>query len=396
MACELTSLACRRIEELRSDLINLRRALHREPELAFQEHATARRLGDHIVGLGLSPSRPYGNTGFYVDAGASKGPLVALRAEMDALPIHENTDLEFRSTVEGRMHACGHDVHMAIAMGVTAAFAKLGEDAPGRLRVIYQPAEEILEGALAMIRDGILSDPPRAILGFHNSPDLEAGKIGYCPGVSFASCDDFDVVIRGAASHAGRPEAGADAIVAGGQFITQAQAFVSRQVSPLAATVISITQANGGRARNIICDELILSGSIRSLSPADARTAREAMANLCEGLSKSTNCRFEFSADQRVPPLERDPIVLEVAVDGARAALGADMVLQLQRPTMGSEDFSHFSSRIPAAHLRVGSNTGPKQKPLHSDAYVCSEEAIEAGAKAMSGAILALLEKYRT
>src|SRR5882672_10367547 len=251
-------------ERLTPQLVELRKKLHQHPELAFEEHETAKAVTGFLSKLGIKFRTGIGKTGVVaVIDGAKPGRTVGIRADMDALPILEQTGLSFASKVPGKMHACGHDVHTVIALGVAAALIEMKGELAGRVKLIFQPAEETLSGAQAMIADGVLDDPKMdVILGYHNWPQVKAGTVGYHPGAVTASADSFDLTLKGRAGHGAHPHLAIDALAAGAYFVTQLQSIVSREVAPLSAAVITIGEFHSGTARNVIAPTAVLKGSV--------------------------------------------------------------------------------------------------------------------------------------
>src|SRR5437762_20164 len=240
-----------KIADARTDeLVALRRQLHQHPELAFEEHETAKAVTAFLGRLGIKFRTGVGKTGVVaVIEGAKPGPTVGIRADMDALPIHEQTGLPFASKVAGKMHACGHDVHTVIALGVAAALTEMKDALRGRIKFIFQPAEETLSGAQAMIADGVLDEPKMdVVLGYHNWPAVEAGKVGYNADVVMASADAFDITLKGREGHGAHPHMGIDALAAAAHLVSQLQTLVSREGKPISPAVLRSEERRVGKA----------------------------------------------------------------------------------------------------------------------------------------------------
>jgi amidohydrolase len=386
-------------DTLTDELVALRRTIHAHPELAFEEHETARLVAERLTRAGLTVRTGVGKTGVIgLLEGGKRGPTVAIRADMDALPIHEETGLAFASTRAGKSHACGHDVHTVIGLGVAATLAQLRADLPadfpGRVKFLFQPAEETLQGARAMIADGALADPkPDVILGYHNWPQLPAGTVGFHPDVVMASSDAFDVTLRGSAGHGAHPHLAIDAIAGAAQFVTQVQTIVSREIAPSSAAVVSIGQIAGGTARNVIAASVELKGGVRTVEPGIAEKIEAAMRRMLDGIK--TGMRLDYALDWKrlAPVLRNDPAVLARYVAVARDTLGADKVVEMPAPSMGSEDFACLAELIPAAHLRIGSKIDGLDTAIHRANYDCNDRAITTGVRVVARAVVDLLER---
>ena len=377
---------------LTPELVALRKQLHQHPELAFEEHETAKAVVDFLTKLKIPCRTGVGRTGVVaVLRGAKPGRTVGIRADMDALPIHEQTGLAFASRQAGKMHACGHDVHTVIALGVAAALADVKNELNGAIKFIFQPAEETLSGAQAMIADGALDDPKLdLILGYHNWPAVAAGKVGYNAGAVMSSADAFDITLKGRDGHGAHPHLAIDALAAAAHLVSQLQTIVSREVKPNWPAVLTIGEFHAGRARNIIAGAAELKGIVRTMEPGLSEKIEAAVRRMLEGLK--TGMRVDYTLDWKrmAPPLRNNKAVLEQLLKSARAALGEDNVLELPEPSMGSEDFAWFAERVPAAHLRIGSKIDGLDTAIHRSNYDCNELAIPVGVRVLARAALDL------
>jgi amidohydrolase len=320
--------------------------------------------------------------------GGRPGPTLAIRADMDALPILEATGLPFASTVAGKMHACGHDIHTTTLLGVAEVLRDLAPQLAGRVVLVFQPAEEALGGAAAMVADGVLDGVDMA-LGFHNQPDLPVGRFGYCRGSTLAAADRFDLIIRGKSGHAARPEDSIDPIVAAGAFIGQAQTVVSREIDPLMPAVVTIGMVHGGTAPNIIPETVELRGTVRTLHHPARDTAEAALKRLVAGLEAMHRVSCTLNYRRGVPPLVNADSVLDPAIAAVRAQLGE--VVDAGPPRMGAEDFAEFAERVPAFQLRIGSGAPGRHDHLHNDGYQPDERCIGLGVQALSRIALDML-----
>jgi amidohydrolase len=371
------------------DLIALRRNIHRIPELAFQETRTAGIVAAELARLGIAHRTGIGVTGVVGEIrGGRPGPTLAIRADMDALPIHEETGIDFASAVDGQMHACGHDIHTATLLGVAAVLKDLAPQLAGTVRLIFQPAEEVLEGAAAMIADGA-ADGVDIALGFHNHPDMPVGSFGFVRGPCLAASDRFDLVVRGKSGHAAHPYAAVDPIVAAAHFITQAQTVVSREIKPLHPAVVTVGMMEGGATYNIIPERVHLKGTVRTLHAAARDTAEAALRRLAEGLETTMRVRCTMTYQRMVPSLVNDDAVLEQVAAAVARQMG--VALEEGEPSMGSEDFAEFAARAPAFHLRIGSGAPGRDDRLHNAMYQPDEACIGLGVQALSRAALDIL-----
>ncbi len=376
-------------EALQPALVAIRRDIHAHPELAFEETRTAGIVAAELARLGIPHRTGVGRTGVLgVVEGARPGPTLAIRADMDALPIHEETGLTFASTIAGKMHACGHDIHTATLLGVGAVLKDLAPMLAGRVLLVFQPAEEVLEGAAAMIADGAAEGIDLA-LGFHNQPDLPVGTFGFARGACLAAADRFDLIVRGRSGHAAHPYAAIDPIVAAASFVAQVQTVVSREVKPIHPAVVTIGSFQGGATYNIIPERVHLKGSVRTLHTEARDTAEAAIRRLAAGLEAAMRVTCALDYQRKVPPLVNDDRVLEPVLAAIRAQFGH--APQEGEPSMGSEDFSEFAARAPAFQLRIGSGAPGRDDRLHNAGYQPDEACIQLGVQALSRAALDLL-----
>ena len=307
---------------------------------------------------------------------------------MDALPIEEATGLEFASTNAGVMHACGHDMHTATLLGVAEILRTLSPELCGTVRLLFQPAEEVLGGAGPMIADGALEGVDFA-LGFHNHPDIPVGRFGYVHGATYAACDRFDITLHGSSGHAAYPHTTIDPIAAAASLITNLQTIVSREINPLEPCVVTVGAIHAGTIHNIIPDSCTLLGTVRTLSNDVRRQAEAAIRRFCEGLTVGfrTRCTIDWAAG--VPPTLNADAILRPGVDAVRRQLGD--VVSAGEPSMAAEDFALIAARVPSFVLRVGSGAPGRADNLHNAAYQPDEACIALGAQALARAAIDLL-----
>jgi amidohydrolase len=382
-------------QRLTPDLIELRKTLHQHPELAFEEHETAKAVTGFLTKLGIPFRTGIGKTGVVaVLEGSAPGRTIGIRADMDALPIHEETGLAFASRLPGKMHACGHDVHTVIALGVAATLCEMKDSLKGRIKFIFQPAEETLSGAAAMIADGALEAPKMdAILGYHNWPQVKAGTVGFHPETVMASADAFDLTLKGRMSHGAHPHLGVDALAAGAYFVTQVQTVVSREVAPLSPAVVTIGEFHSGTARNVLAASAVLKGSVRTMAPGLSGTIEAAVRRMLEGIKTGMRVDYELDWKRVAPALRNDKATLARVLAVAQDVLGADKVVEMPEPSMGSEDFAWFAENVPAAHLRIGSKIDGLDTAIHRANYDCNELAIPIGVRVVARAALDLASR---
>jgi amidohydrolase len=370
-------------------LVELRRDIHAHPELAFEETRTAGIVAAELSRLGIAHRTGVGRTGVLgVIEGGRPGPTLAIRADMDALPIHEETGLSFASTVAGKMHACGHDIHTTTLLGVAEVLKGLAPQIAGKVVLVFQPAEEVLEGAAAMIADGAAEGIDMA-LGFHNHPDMPVGRFGYVRGNALAASDRFDIILRGRSGHAAHPYAAVDPIVTAAQLVGQLQTVVSREMKPLHPAVVTVGMFSGGTTYNIIPERVHLKGTVRTLHAEAREKAEAAIRRLAEGVCQAMRATCEIDYQRKVPPLRNDDRVLDPTIAAVRAQFGE--VVEEGEPSMGSEDFSAFADRVPSFQLRIGSGAPGRADALHNAGYQPDERCIGLGVQALARATLDIL-----
>ena len=370
-------------------LIAIRRDLHAHPELAFQEVRTAGIVAAELLRLGIPHRVGVGGTGVVgTITGSRPGPTLILRADMDALPILEQTGLDFASTVPGRMHACGHDIHTATLLGAAAVLAGMADGLAGTVRLVFQPAEEIGTGARAMIGDGVMDGADLAI-GFHNYPAMPVGRLGFCRGGCMAAVDVFDLVITGRSGHAAHPDECVDPIAAAGCVITQLQTIVAREIRPTQACVVTIAAIHAGDASNTIPDQCTLRGTVRTLDPAVRDQAEAALRRICAGVDVAMRTKTDVAYVREIPPTVNDGPLL----DRVMAAVGAQLgdVIDEGEPSLGGEDFALMAELVPSCHLRVGAGLPGRHDRLHNSDYQPAEDCIALGVQALARAAVEVL-----
>ncbi len=393
----------RTIRDAAPAAIDLRHRLHAAPELSNREFETAKTIAAELTDYGLEVQTGIAGTGVVgMLRGDPDGPVVALRADMDALPVTEATDLPFRSTRRtthlgkdvGVAHACGHDIHMSVQLGVARVLASLGDALPGTVMFIFQPAEEGAPpgergGAEVMLEEGVFErDRPGAIFSFHAFPDWPVGKIAVTPGPTMASSDRFRVVLSGRQIHGAYPHLGVDPIVLAAQTIVAFQTIPSRSLDPLQPAVVSVGTIDGGERFNIIPGRVAFTGTVRAFSSAVQDTIERRMGEILAGQAKAAGAEFEFEYRRITPAVVNDPGLGEWATASLRRTLGADHIVQAGR-TMAAEDFAFFSNEVPGFHFRLGVVApGTTSGGLHTPDFRADDGSIEVGMRALTGLVM--------
>jgi amidohydrolase len=382
--------------KLQQWLSDTRRDFHLHPEISHTEKRTTQKIIEVLTGLKID-AQPFSDMTGAVGLieGKSKGPTIALRADIDALPVQELCDVAYKSQNPGVMHACGHDANTTIMLGVAKSLMESGRhrDLKGNVKFLFQPAEERCAGARAMIERGVLDNPrvDRIIAG-HMSPDLPAGKVGIFRGLGYASADRFDLVITGKGAHGARPEEGNDPIVAGAHFVSSIQSIVARNIKPTEAAVITVGKFNSGAAENVIPESAHLAGSIRTLSEDIRTKVHQRLTEIAAGLEKTFTVNAEFHILEGVPTLENDIGVADFLFEVSQSVLGSENVQYLP-PIMGSEDFSYFTRQRPSAIMRLGCTNSEKglTARLHSPHFDIDEQVLGVGVAIFSAAVIRFL-----
>jgi amidohydrolase len=389
---EVTRLSKSMSEELGA----LRRDFHQFPELSFKEFETARKIAIYMKELGYEVKENVGKTGVVaLLKGAKENPTVALRADMDALPVKEMTGLSYASKNDGVMHACGHDLHITCALGAAKILASFKDNLQGNIKILFQPAEEINMGAKAMIDDGALEDPKVSmIFGLHNNPEIPVGKVGIKEGPLMAAVDSTFLTVKGRGGHAAYPHRVIDPIVCASSIVMNLQTIVSRSVDPQKAAVISFGSINGGMANNVIPDEVKLAGTVRTFD--------EKLRNMIEGLMKRTaehtasslGCEVEFNYRRDLPPVINHPNATEIVTKAALEVFGKDGIVK-PIPSMGGEDFALYQKIVPGCYfwLGVGNPDIDAVHPWHSPHFKADEDSLWRGAALFAVSVVIALEK---
>jgi amidohydrolase len=374
-------------EQLHGTLVNWRRDLHRHPELAFQEHRTAELVARELAALGLEVRTGIGGTGVIGTLrGGQPGRTVMLRADMDALPIQEMADLPYCSEVAGAMHACGHDGHVAMLLGAAKLLSQHARNLPGDCLFLFQPAEERLGGATAVIAAGALTDPaPEAIFGLHLWNLLPLGRVVAQGGPLMAAADALSITVLGRGGHGARPHETVDAIAVAGQVISALQTIVSRNVDPQETAVLTIGTIRGGTAFNVIAERVELEGTIRTFSSSVRETVLARLQVLLGGVTAGMGAGYEQSVLPVAPSVLNDPELAEIACAAAVQVVGSNAV-GWHPPLMVSEDFAEYQRIVPGCFMLLGSGNAEMALNLehHNPRFDFDERALPIGAALMA------------
>jgi amidohydrolase len=380
------------VANVAEDVVRWRRHLHANPELSFQEEKTSQFVYDTLASFGnLELSRPTKTSVVARLMGGKPGRVLAIRADMDALPIAEENDFEFKSTNEGVMHACGHDGHTAMLLGTAKILSSMQDEIPGEVRFLFQHAEELFPGgAEEMVHAGVM-DGVDQVIGIHLWSPLEVGKIGIRAGAFTAAPDTFYITVIGKGGHAAQPHQAVDSIAIAAQVVTNLQHVVSRNLDPLDPVVVSVTQFIGGTAHNVIPGTVEMCGTVRSFKPELRDEVPRLMERVIKGVTEAHGATYTFRYEKGYRPVINDEQVTQKLRECLVETFGEDVVEEVT-PTMGGEDFSAFQQKAPGAFFVVGA--GNKEKgivyPHHHPRFTIDEDALPVGVKAFVNAVFKL------
>jgi amidohydrolase len=393
----------REAEAMRPQLVAQRRDFHMHPELSNREERTSRVVAERLRALGLTDIKTgvgkYGVTALLV--GTRPGPVVAVRADMDALPIQEVNDVPYKSLVPGVKHACGHDLHTTVELGVAEILSKMREEVQGTVKFIFQPAEEGAPageegGAKLLIKEGALENPrPQAIFGLHTEPNLQVGQIGYHVGPAMASSDSFAITIRGKAAHGAQPQNGIDAVVVASQAVLALQNIRSRRIDPLEPLVITVGTIQGGTRLNIIAGEVKMTGTMRTLNEDVRQRAVAMMRETLQNVTAAYGATFELEITDSNPVTYNEPSLVEETLPTIRRVVGDQSAIPL-KPFMPSEDFANYQKIVPGFYYYLG--VGNRAKGItagwHTADFDVDEDSLVVGVKVMSNVLLDYLDRH--
>ena len=402
---DIKNLVSSKVRDITPELIKIRRHIHQNPERGNREFKTAALIAEKLKSLGIDTQERVAHTGVVgILKGKAPGRIVAVRADMDALPIQEKADVPFKSQVEGVMHACGHDIHSTVGLGTAMVLAGLKDHFNGTVKFLFQPAEEGSPagergGASLMVDEGVLKDPaPEVIFGLHVASGMPVGTLAFTSGGALASNDMFEIIIKGRGVHASSPWGGTDTIVTSAQVITALQNIRSRMTDTRIPFVITVSTIHGGTAFNIIPEEVKMVGTIRTHDQAIRKRVHALMRQVIKGVCLSNGTNFELNLHSGAPVTYNEPRLTQWSVGVIKGLIGEEKVFEAP-PSMGSEDFSIYSQEIPAFFYFLGvSNDQPEyQFPVHNPYFCADEGSIPLGVESMVNLVIEFLaskEKY--
>jgi len=378
------------------NLVKIRRDFHQHPEISGQEIRTSRRICEYLNEWGIEYEDGIAQTGVVgIIRGRGSGKTVALRADIDALPVKEETGLEYASVNEGVMHACGHDVHTAIVLGAGKLLKSIENKINGNIKLIFQPAEEAIGGAKRMIEEGCLKNPDvDYVLGLHVMPYIPAGKIELKYGKLNGNTGNVTINVSGKSGHAAYPDTSVDAIVTASYIITALQTMVSRNISPLNSVALSFGIISGGERSNIIADKVTIVGTLRCLDDETRNIAKDIIRRVSENTAKAFGGGAEVEFNDGYIALINNDVVMDVVADTAKKVVGINNIVYKEFPSLGGEDFSYFAEKSPGAFYHLGGGLGDCKNyaPLHSSAFIVDENCLKTGVEMQVRCVLRLLE----
>ncbi len=385
----------KRAGELLPQQIKLRRELHQNPEIAFEEFQTTKFIKNHLKRHKIKTKSLRMKTGVLGIINEEKKPAVAIRTDIDALPVTEQSNLAFASKKEGFMHACGHDIHMAVVSGVAALLNENKQSLPGCVKFIFQPAEEMPPGgAQSMIKEGVLKKPDvKMIFGLHVDPTVPVGKFTLRDGPTMASVIDFDITIQGRGGHAALPHRAVDAIAVATELVGSIQKIVSRETNPLKPIAVTFGLIRGGTVRNVIADKVLLQGTARTLYPENMKNIPRLIKRTAEGICKASGAKYELKILSGYPVLSNHEKANQVLSSAAKELFG-NKAVSLTPQTMGGEDFAFYLKQVPGAMFRLGIKNDKigANKPWHSPKFIADEKSIYYGTALLTLAVMKFFE----
>ena len=382
------------LQAILPELIGLRRHLHAHPELSGNEHQTAALVAGELRAQGWRVREGVGRTGVLAELGPQLAgtPIVALRVDMDALPVEERSGVPFASLQQGLMHACGHDIHTAVGLGVARLLGPLADQLTARVRLLFQPAEETAQGAAWMRADGAMDDV-EALFGVHVFPSLAAGTIGVRSGSLTAAAGELEVEVLGEGGHGARPHQSTDAIWIAARVVSGLQEAISRRLDALHPVVVSFGRIEGGKAFNVIADHVRLLGTVRCLDldvHAQLPTwIEETVIALCQGHGGEARVHYRCIS----PPVHNDPALTQLVADAGEALLGRSQVHWLEQPSLGAEDFAELQGDTPAVMFRLGVAGPGGCSPLHSNSFAPDESCLAVGVQVLTLSLLRWMQQ---
>ncbi|NMM63162.1 amidohydrolase [Clostridium sp. P21] len=368
-------------QNIKDEIVSIRRDLHRNPELGYEEHRTSQKIKEFLQKEGIE----YTETAKTGICGIIKGngnKTIGLRADMDALPLEDRKNCDYCSKIKGKMHACGHDAHTSILLGTAKILNSIKGSLNGNVKLFFEPAEETTGGAKVMIKEGVLEDPEVSnVIGLHVEENIPVGEIGIKRGVVNAASNPFTIKIKGKGAHGARPQTGIDPIVIASSVVMSLQSIVSREISPTDAAVITIGTIHGGTAQNIIPEEVTISGIMRTMTTENRAYLKQRLVEVVEGIVHSMRGECEIDIEESYPCLYNDDAMLDKVFNAAYSLIGKENVKILENPSMGVESFAYFSMERPSAFYYLGCRNEAKGivNPAHGSLFDIDEDCIPIG-----------------
>ena len=385
-----------------AEMVAIRRDFHRHPELSEHEERTARKIDEYLTAWRIDHENGIGGHGVVaridgkkVRPEGMKYQAVAIRADIDALPIQEAVESSFKSQNDGVMHACGHDLHTAVLLGVAKTLKSIEEEFSGTVKLFFQPAEETVGGAARMIEAGCMKEPEvGAVLAFHVAPYLPVGVIEFCRGKMNAATCDIEIEVEGVSCHGAHPEGGVDAILAGAQLVTALQSIISRNLSPTNPGIVTIGRFNGGTKENVVAGSVAMHGTLRALDPATMETLKTRTRKIAEGVCEAYGARARVKMDDGYPALINDGRLCEEMIALAEEELGRDKIAFMEEPSLGADDFAFFTQTCDGLYMNVGTVSGREKQPqnIHSEYFQPDEDCMKNASLMEALGVLRLLE----
>ncbi|SNS41837.1 amidohydrolase [Anaerovirgula multivorans] len=397
---ETKSSVLQQAKAMKDWLVEVRRDFHRNPELGMEEIRTQKKILQYLDEMGIETIAGMANTAVVgIIKGKKTGKTVALRADMDALPMQDCKKVPYKSEVEGKMHACGHDAHVTILLGAAKLLKTMEHSIHGTIKLFFQPAEETVGGAKPMIEAGVLEEPKvDAVLGLHVTPEMVTGQIGIKYGQMNASSDTIKINIYGASTHGAYPHGGIDAIAVTAQVITALQTIVSRNIDPRDAAVVTIGKIQGGTLGNIIANKVEMVGTVRTLNPSIRNKVLNRLTEIVERVAEGLGGKGEVIREEGYTALINHDIIVDAVVQNGRELLGKKNVIMIKSPSLGVEDFGYFLERVPGAFYRLGCRN--EEKGIihhgHSNLFDVDEDCLPLGVALQVKNVLTLLGKEET
>jgi len=396
MRGEVEKKIAKEIEKLSERIVRIRHEIHHRPELSGEEEETHLMIRSILEAEGIDFRTFEDHYGIVADIVRDPAlPTVAIRGDMDALPMPENSAKPYASEREGIMHACGHDAHTAVALGCALVLNRVREELPGNVRIIFQPSEEVLAGGSSQMIEGGALEGIRAIFGLHVYPYLKTGQIGYKYGVMMASSDTFGFDIYGRTAHGARPHEGIDAVLVTSMAVNSLNHIVSRRIDPLHPAVISIGKIEGGSAPNIICDFVSVAGTVRTVNASVRKKIPEMMEKTIAGICEAMDARYHFRYEFGPPELANNDAMVDLLKKAARKVVGDEGLVDLVDPVMGGEDFARYLQEVPGAFFRLGICNEEKGTcvPQHNTRFDVDDDALAIGMEVLCLSALYALEE---